>query len=77
VLNKLISLKTLDLSNNEIRTIPSDLRLKKLQTLDLSNNQLTDVDFVKHLPSLDALYLEENDEIEVCITLAPLKTCIV
>ncbi|XP_060575717.1 leucine-rich repeat and WD repeat-containing protein 1-like, partial [Ruditapes philippinarum] len=65
VFNQLKGLQTLDLSQNCLTSIPSDLHLPSLQTLDLSYNQLDSVDFVRQFDNLQQLYLGDNDAIKI------------
>ncbi|XP_069135106.1 leucine-rich repeat and WD repeat-containing protein 1-like [Argopecten irradians] len=60
VMNQLVSLTTLDLSNNNISSIPKEIRLQNLTTLDVSDNQLTSVSFGDNFPRLSSLYISGN-----------------
>ncbi|KAJ8312838.1 hypothetical protein KUTeg_010211 [Tegillarca granosa] len=60
VMNKLTSLKTLDLSANNITEIPEDLSLRQLTTLGLADNLLTSVSFIEYFPKLTRLEIFGN-----------------
>lgn len=60
VFQKLTSLRTLNLANNELRTLPSDLGLLSLCRLDVSDNCLQSVEFVEQMPKLEDLRIEGN-----------------
>jgi Leucine-rich repeat (LRR) protein len=60
VFQKLTSLRVLNLANNELRMLPSDLGLHNLRRLDVSDNCLQSVEFVEQLPKLEDLRIEGN-----------------
>jgi Leucine-rich repeat (LRR) protein len=63
-LEHLLELRTLDLANNTLSTVPRKLQpLQQLQSLNLSGNSiltLRDVALLRPLGSLTALYLKGN-----------------
>ncbi|XP_060072685.1 leucine-rich repeat and WD repeat-containing protein 1-like [Ylistrum balloti] len=63
VMNKLVTLTTLDLSNNNICSIPDNLLLPSLTTLDISDNELSSVSFGKNFPQLTSLYIAGNHDL--------------
>ena len=67
VFSKLTSLRTLDLSGNALKDLPTDLLLKNLELLDLSDNNLTSVSFIGQFPNLKDIYLQGNTVINVSI----------
>jgi len=80
-LSKLKQLKVLRLSNNFLKTLPSDLScLSRLEYLDLRNNQFDDVEELLSglfsLPTLKHLYvtMDEQDEDEIIISLTNLES---
>ncbi|KAK2181384.1 hypothetical protein NP493_401g04030 [Ridgeia piscesae] len=50
----------LDVSENHLRDIPTDVGLPLLRKLDCSDNQLYSLGFVKQFPRLEELYVEGN-----------------
>ncbi|KAL9655108.1 hypothetical protein ABK040_008889 [Willaertia magna] len=80
-LTKLINLKVLRLSNNQLTKLPSDMSgLRKLEYLDISNNPFQGLTSIMSalcsLPFLRHLYitLPEQDEDELIINLANLQS---
>lgn len=69
VMNEMVTMKSLDLSGNDIRVIPSGLRLPSLTILDVSYNELTSIRFVKHFPDLECLYVTGNTSLGVSVSL--------
>lgn len=58
------SLQDLFLSQNEISSLPSEIKkLKNLELLDLSNNELTNIDQIACMPKLKILILNGNNRI--------------
>ena len=55
------SLETLNLSKNNLRVFPADLRLPRLRRLDVRENRLVSVEFIAQFPALEELYIEQND----------------
>ena len=60
LMQKLINLETLNLSQNQLTSIPSDLKLDKLKKLDISQNNLTDLDFLSQFSALQEVFVEGN-----------------
>ncbi len=58
--SSLTSLQELNVSDNKIREVPSELRLPHLKELDVRNNKLTSLAFVTQFPSLTDIYIEGN-----------------
>ncbi|XP_033748597.1 leucine-rich repeat and WD repeat-containing protein 1-like [Pecten maximus] len=63
VMNQLVALTTLDLSNNNISSIPDNIRLPKLTTLDISDNEISSVSFGENFPNLSSLYIAGNNDL--------------
>ncbi|KAG7843195.1 hypothetical protein KL942_000291 [Ogataea angusta] len=68
--------EALDLTNNEIRTLSFNTRLKRLRTLLLARNQIIDIDanIAALLPHLNTLSLVDNN-ISDLTNLLPLRHC--
>jgi internalin A len=60
VLEKLIVLQSLDISDNRISDIRFLEKLSSLESLDLSNNRISDIRFLEELSSLKSLNLSDN-----------------
>ncbi|XP_010594535.1 leucine-rich repeat and WD repeat-containing protein 1 [Loxodonta africana] len=60
LLGRLRQLQELDLSNNQLDTLPANLGLSHLRILRCANNQLGDVTFLCQFPQLEELSLEGN-----------------
>ena len=60
LLSRLKQLQELDLSDNQLETLPADLGLPHLQVLHCANNQLSDVTHLCQFPQLEELSLEGN-----------------
>ncbi|XP_074184499.1 leucine-rich repeat and WD repeat-containing protein 1 isoform X1 [Rhinolophus sinicus] len=60
LLCRLKQLQELDLSNNQLETLPADLGLSHLRILRCANNQLGDVTALCQFPQLEELSLEGN-----------------
>ncbi|XP_037669659.1 leucine-rich repeat and WD repeat-containing protein 1 isoform X2 [Choloepus didactylus] len=60
LLCRLKQLQELDLSNNQLETLPANLGLSHLRVLRCANNQLGDVTFLCQFPELQELSLEGN-----------------
>ncbi|XP_007938336.1 leucine-rich repeat and WD repeat-containing protein 1 [Orycteropus afer afer] len=60
LLCRLTQLQELDLSNNQLDTLPANLGLTHLRVLRCANNQLGDVTFLCQFPQLEELSLEGN-----------------
>lgn len=60
LLSRLKLLQELDLSNNQLETLPADLGLAQLRILRCANNQLGDVTALCQFPHLEELSLEGN-----------------
>uniref|UniRef100_A0A8C6FIZ0 Leucine-rich repeat and WD repeat-containing protein 1 n=1 Tax=Moschus moschiferus TaxID=68415 RepID=A0A8C6FIZ0_MOSMO len=60
LLGRLKQLQELDLSNNQLETLPADLGLPHLHVLHCANNQLSDVTPLCQFPQLEELSLEGN-----------------
>ncbi|KAG7697653.1 hypothetical protein KL930_000292 [Ogataea haglerorum] len=68
--------EALDLTNNEIRTLSFNTRLRRIKTLLLARNQIVDIDanIAALLPRLNTLSLVENN-ISHLSNLLPLRHC--
>jgi len=60
VLQKLTSLTSLNLSDNQLRLFPSCIGLTALRRLNLSENCLSSLEFVEKMPQLEDLCVEGN-----------------
>nr|XP_044602207.1 leucine-rich repeat and WD repeat-containing protein 1 isoform X6 [Equus asinus] len=60
LLSRLTQLQELDLSNNQLETLPANLGLSHLRILRCANNQLGDVTTLCQFPQLEELSLEGN-----------------
>ncbi|XP_076996986.1 leucine-rich repeat and WD repeat-containing protein 1 isoform X2 [Tamandua tetradactyla] len=60
LLGRLKQLQELDLSNNQLETLPANLGLSHLRILRCANNQLGDVTVLCQFPELEELNLEGN-----------------
>ncbi|XP_072609031.1 leucine-rich repeat and WD repeat-containing protein 1 isoform X8 [Vulpes vulpes] len=60
LLSRLKQLQELDLSNNQLETLPANLGLSHLRVLRCANNQLGDVTALCQFPQLEELSLEGN-----------------
>ncbi|XP_053413454.1 leucine-rich repeat and WD repeat-containing protein 1 isoform X2 [Nycticebus coucang] len=60
LLCRLTQLQELDLSNNQLETLPDNLGLSRLRILRCANNQLGDVTALCQFPQLEELSLEGN-----------------
>ncbi|XP_006859889.1 PREDICTED: leucine-rich repeat and WD repeat-containing protein 1 [Chrysochloris asiatica] len=60
LMGRLIHLQELDLSNNQLDTLPANLGLPHLRILRCANNQLGDVTSLSQFPQLEELSLEGN-----------------
>lgn len=60
LLSRLTQLQELDLSNNQLETLPANLGLSHLRVLRCANNQLGDVTALCQFPQLEELSLEGN-----------------
>ncbi|MBZ3875115.1 Leucine-rich repeat and WD repeat-containing protein 1 [Sciurus carolinensis] len=60
LLSRLKQLQELDLSNNQLETLPANLGLSHLRILRCANNQLGDVTALCQFPQLEELSLEGN-----------------
>lgn len=60
LLSRLKQLQELDLSNNQLETLPANLGLSHLRILRCANNQLGDVTAFCQFPQLEELSLEGN-----------------
>ncbi|KAM5330875.1 leucine-rich repeat and WD repeat-containing protein 1 [Glossophaga mutica] len=60
LLSRLKKLQELDLSNNQLETLPANLGLSHLRILRCANNQLGDVTALSQFPQLEELSLEGN-----------------
>ncbi|KAM5228502.1 leucine-rich repeat and WD repeat-containing protein 1 isoform 2-T2 [Ctenodactylus gundi] len=60
LLCRLTRLRELDLSNNQLETLPPNLGLSHLRVLRCANNQLSDVTALCQFPELEELSLEGN-----------------
>uniref|UniRef100_G1T2F1 Leucine-rich repeat and WD repeat-containing protein 1 n=1 Tax=Oryctolagus cuniculus TaxID=9986 RepID=G1T2F1_RABIT len=60
LLGRLKQLQELDLSNNQLDTLPANLGLAHLRVLRCANNQLADVSALCQFPQLEELSLEGN-----------------
>ncbi|XP_058425022.1 leucine-rich repeat and WD repeat-containing protein 1 isoform X2 [Diceros bicornis minor] len=60
LLSRLTQLQELDLSNNQLETLPANLGLPHLRVLRCANNQLGDVSALCQFPQLEELSLEGN-----------------
>lgn len=60
LLCRLTQLQELDLSNNQLETLPDNLGLSHLRVLRCANNQLGDVTALCQFPKLEELSLEGN-----------------
>ncbi|KAF6125600.1 leucine rich repeats and WD repeat domain containing 1 [Phyllostomus discolor] len=60
LLSRLTKLQELDLSNNQLETLPANLGLSHLRILRCANNQLGDVTALCQFPQLEELSLEGN-----------------
>ncbi|XP_066238424.1 leucine-rich repeat and WD repeat-containing protein 1 [Saccopteryx leptura] len=60
LLSRLTQLQELDLSNNQLETLPANLGLSHLRILRCANNQLGDVTALCQFPQLEELSLEGN-----------------
>ncbi|XP_069427371.1 leucine-rich repeat and WD repeat-containing protein 1 isoform X4 [Ovis canadensis] len=60
LLGRLKQLQELDLSDNQLETLPADLGLPHLHVLHCANNQLSDVTPLCQFPQLEELSLEGN-----------------
>ncbi|XP_060141086.1 leucine-rich repeat and WD repeat-containing protein 1 isoform X4 [Globicephala melas] len=60
LLSRLKQLQELDLSNNQLETLPANLGLSHLRILRCANNQLGDVTVLCQFPQLEELSLEGN-----------------
>ncbi|XP_031288534.1 leucine-rich repeat and WD repeat-containing protein 1 isoform X1 [Camelus dromedarius] len=60
LLSRLKQLQELDLSNNQLETLPANLGLSHLRILHCANNQLGDVTALCQFPQLEELSLEGN-----------------
>ncbi|XP_067561932.1 leucine-rich repeat and WD repeat-containing protein 1 isoform X3 [Pseudorca crassidens] len=60
LLSRLKQLQELDLSNNQLETLPANLGLSHLRILRCANNQLGDVTVLYQFPQLEELSLEGN-----------------
>ncbi|XP_008592867.1 PREDICTED: leucine-rich repeat and WD repeat-containing protein 1 [Galeopterus variegatus] len=79
LLGRLTQLQELDLSNNQLDTLPADLGLSHLRILRCANNQLGDVTALCQFPQLEELSLEGNpfltvsDKLKVSFLLPKLR----
>lgn len=60
LLSRLKQLQELDLSNNQLETLPANLGLSHLRILRCANNQLGDISALCQFPQLEELSLEGN-----------------
>lgn len=63
--NRMPSLSALDVSNNEIETIPLNLKMPELEILNISSNKLTSVEWLKCFPNLLELDMRNNPYLPV------------
>ncbi|XP_013008175.1 leucine-rich repeat and WD repeat-containing protein 1 isoform X2 [Cavia porcellus] len=79
LLCRLTQLQELDLSNNQLETLPASLGLSHLRILHCANNQLEDVTTLCQFPKLEELSLEGNpfltvnDNLKVAFLLPSLR----
>ncbi|XP_056381715.1 geranylgeranyl transferase type-2 subunit alpha isoform X1 [Hyla sarda] len=74
-LDHLLLVSHLCLSNNKLRTLPSDLSmLRHIEVLEVDNNEISHLEGVWNLPKLEELSLQFN-KIENVLTLQPLCSC--
>ena len=59
-INALLKIKTLKLSDNQIRGIPELFELQKLEVLNLNENQLSDLPEFSELVALTQLEVQNN-----------------
>ena len=64
------SLKTLDVSQNQLTNIPDQLKLPALQALNCAQNLLDSVTFVKNFKRLSELFFDDNENLSVSISVA-------
>eukprot|EP00615_Pteridomonas_danica_P009215 CAMPEP_0114332712 /NCGR_PEP_ID=MMETSP0101-20121206/3270_1 /TAXON_ID=38822 ORGANISM="Pteridomonas danica, Strain PT" /NCGR_SAMPLE_ID=MMETSP0101 /ASSEMBLY_ACC=CAM_ASM_000211 /LENGTH=178 /DNA_ID=CAMNT_0001463487 /DNA_START=190 /DNA_END=727 /DNA_ORIENTATION=+ len=67
--SKLPNLKSLDISGNQIKTIPDSVwDLKKLEHLNISGNELSTLDGIDRLENLVTLIADDNNisEVDLC-----------
>lgn len=67
LLSRLKQLQELDLSNNQLETLPANLGLSHLRILRCANNQLGDVTALCQFPQLEELSLEGNPFLTVSV----------
>lgn len=79
LLSRLQQLQELDLTDNQLETLPPELGLVHLRVLRCANNQLTDITAFCQFPLLEELYVEGNpfltvsDNFKVCFLLPTLR----
>ena len=57
---KMTSLSALNLSNNELKSLPCSLGLQGLRRLDVSDNCLQSLEFIEQMTELEDLRIEGN-----------------
>ena len=60
IFHKVQNLETLNLSKNNLKSIPSDLGLSKLKKMDVSENKLDSLEFVSQFEELEELWIDGN-----------------
>ena len=60
IVNEMANLTSLNLSGNNLRSIPPGLVFPKLRHLNVSDNQLTCMMFLKQFPHLTKLHMDGN-----------------
>ena len=60
LLNRMPLLEVMNLSDNCLKSMPSNLELKMLKKLDCSENELSDISFLETLTSLRELNMDGN-----------------
>ncbi|XP_021346667.1 leucine-rich repeat and WD repeat-containing protein 1-like [Mizuhopecten yessoensis] len=63
IMNQLVTLQSLDLSNNNISSIPTDICLPSLTTFDISDNSISSLSFGQKFPKLASLYIAGNHDL--------------
>ena len=60
LMQKLVNLESLDLSQNQLTEIAADIKLNKLKKLNVSHNQLPNLDFLNQFPTLQEVFIDGN-----------------